>query len=194
MHCDAEQLSPVAAAEQKAVHPASAAPRNVPKARRKIDAASVRSEASISRTVTRAEVLSARLVGIVHLPNPWPCGIALRWCRCRKRTAVAGASAVGHSYAGPTGPETIRACDHQVIKPYYLLVGKAKSAMKDQWDFVDTFASGSYPVSARSRALVTMHCRASNGRPVAPSSRRFGASLRQSHPLRGLTASKTGQR
>jgi hypothetical protein len=33
-----------------------------------------------------------------------------------------------------------------VIKPYFLLVGKPKSAMKDQWDYVDTVASGSYPV------------------------------------------------
>ncbi len=52
----------------------------------------------------------------------------------------------GYAYAGPTGPEAIRAFDHQVVKPYYLLVGKPKSAMKDQWDFVDTVASGSYPV------------------------------------------------
>jgi branched-chain amino acid transport system substrate-binding protein len=52
----------------------------------------------------------------------------------------------GYKYAGPTGPEEIRAFDHQVVKPYYLLVGKPKSAMKDQWDYVDTVASGSYPV------------------------------------------------
>jgi branched-chain amino acid transport system substrate-binding protein len=52
----------------------------------------------------------------------------------------------GYAYTGPTGPETIRAFDHQVVKPYYLLVGKAKPAMKDQWDFVDTVASASYPV------------------------------------------------
>jgi branched-chain amino acid transport system substrate-binding protein len=52
----------------------------------------------------------------------------------------------GYKYAGPTGPEEVRAFDHQVVKPYYLLVGKAKSAMKDQWDYVDTVASGSYPV------------------------------------------------
>ncbi len=52
----------------------------------------------------------------------------------------------GYSYAGPTGPEQVRAFDHQVVKPYYLLVGKAKSAMKDQWDYVDTVAAGSYPV------------------------------------------------
>jgi branched-chain amino acid transport system substrate-binding protein len=52
----------------------------------------------------------------------------------------------GYAYTGPTGAETIRAFDHQVVKPYYLLVGKAKSAMKDQWDYVDTVAVGSYPV------------------------------------------------
>lgn len=52
----------------------------------------------------------------------------------------------GYKYAGPTGPEQVRAFDHQVVKPYYLLVGKAKSAMKDQWDYVDTVAAGSYPV------------------------------------------------
>jgi branched-chain amino acid transport system substrate-binding protein len=52
----------------------------------------------------------------------------------------------GYKYTGPTGVEEVRAFDHQVIKPYYLLLGKAKSAMKDQWDYVDTIASGSYPV------------------------------------------------
>jgi branched-chain amino acid transport system substrate-binding protein len=52
----------------------------------------------------------------------------------------------GYRYAGPTGPEQVRAFDHQVVKPYYLLVGKPKSAMKDQWDYVDTVAAGSYPV------------------------------------------------
>ncbi|TAM59789.1 ABC transporter substrate-binding protein [bacterium] len=49
-------------------------------------------------------------------------------------------------YAGPTGPEQVRAFDHQVVKPYYLLRGKAQSAMKDQWDFVETLAESSYPV------------------------------------------------
>jgi branched-chain amino acid transport system substrate-binding protein len=52
----------------------------------------------------------------------------------------------GYKYTGPTGAEEIRAFDHQVVKPYYLLVGKAKSAMKDQWDYVDTVASSSHPV------------------------------------------------
>jgi branched-chain amino acid transport system substrate-binding protein len=52
----------------------------------------------------------------------------------------------GYKYTGPTGAEEIRAFDHQVVKPYYLLVGKPKSAMKDQWDYVDTVASSSHPV------------------------------------------------
>jgi branched-chain amino acid transport system substrate-binding protein len=52
----------------------------------------------------------------------------------------------GYTYTGPTGPEEIRAFDHQVVKPYYLLHGKAKSAMRDEWDFVETIASSSYPV------------------------------------------------
>ncbi|HEY4442217.1 MAG TPA: ABC transporter substrate-binding protein [Candidatus Elarobacter sp.] len=58
----------------------------------------------------------------------------------------------GYKYAGPTGPEEIRAFDHQVVKPYYLLAGKAKSAMKDQWDYVDTLASSSHAVP-RERSL-----------------------------------------
>ena len=58
----------------------------------------------------------------------------------------------GYKYAGPTGAEEIRAFDHQVVKPYYLLVGKAKSAMRDQWDYVDTIASSSHPVP-RDRSL-----------------------------------------
>ncbi len=52
----------------------------------------------------------------------------------------------GYKYTGPTGAEEVRAFDHQVVKPYFLLAGKPKSAMKDQWDYVDTVASGSYPV------------------------------------------------
>ncbi|MBV8151863.1 MAG: ABC transporter substrate-binding protein [Candidatus Eremiobacteraeota bacterium] len=62
-------------------------------------------------------------------------------------TAVAKALQ-GYSYVGPTGRETIRAFDHQVVKPYFLLLGKAPGAMKDQWDFVDTLAASSYPVPA----------------------------------------------
>jgi branched-chain amino acid transport system substrate-binding protein len=52
----------------------------------------------------------------------------------------------GMSYQGPTGAETVRAGDHQVIKDYYLLKGKAASAMKDADDFADLISSGrSFP-------------------------------------------------
>jgi branched-chain amino acid transport system substrate-binding protein len=47
----------------------------------------------------------------------------------------------GMSYEGPTGTETVRAEDHQVIKDYYLMLGKAKSAMKDKNDFADIIAA-----------------------------------------------------
>lgn len=48
----------------------------------------------------------------------------------------------GMQYDGLTGPETIRAADHQVIKNYYLLKAKAKSAMKDKDDYADIISSG----------------------------------------------------
>jgi branched-chain amino acid transport system substrate-binding protein len=47
----------------------------------------------------------------------------------------------GLSYEGPTGTETIRAADHQVIKDYYLMRGKPKSAMRDPADFADVLAA-----------------------------------------------------
>jgi branched-chain amino acid transport system substrate-binding protein len=43
----------------------------------------------------------------------------------------------GMTYEGPTGTETVRAQDHQVIKDYYLMLGKAKGAMKDKNDFAE---------------------------------------------------------
>jgi branched-chain amino acid transport system substrate-binding protein len=48
----------------------------------------------------------------------------------------------GMKYAGLTGPEEIRAGDHQVLKNYYLLKGKAKSKMKDKDDYADIVSSG----------------------------------------------------
>ncbi len=48
----------------------------------------------------------------------------------------------GMTYEGITGDETIRAGDHQVIKDYYLAVGKARSAMKDGENFADIISSG----------------------------------------------------
>ncbi|MCC2595926.1 ABC transporter substrate-binding protein [Pusillimonas sp. MFBS29] len=48
----------------------------------------------------------------------------------------------GAEYDGLTGKETIRKADHQVIKNYYLLKGKAKSAMKDQDDYAELLHGG----------------------------------------------------
>lgn len=48
----------------------------------------------------------------------------------------------GFQYDGLTGPERIRPGDHQVIKNYYLLKGKAKSAMKDKDDYADIINGG----------------------------------------------------
>ncbi len=48
----------------------------------------------------------------------------------------------GRRFEGPTGPEEVRAFDHQVIKDYYLLRGKAASAMRDRDDFADVVSSG----------------------------------------------------
>ncbi len=45
-------------------------------------------------------------------------------------------------YSGLTGPEEIRAGDHQVLKNYYLLKGKPKSKMKDKDDYADIVSSG----------------------------------------------------
>ena len=52
----------------------------------------------------------------------------------------------GLSYEGPTGQESIRAGDHQVIKDYYLLVGKAAADMRDKDDLAKVVSSGrSFP-------------------------------------------------
>jgi len=48
----------------------------------------------------------------------------------------------GLKYQGLTGEEEIRAADHQVIKDYYLLKGKAKGAMRDADDFADIVSRG----------------------------------------------------
>lgn len=48
----------------------------------------------------------------------------------------------GMEYEGLTGQETIRAEDHQVIKDYYLMVGKAPSDMGDEDDFMEILSSG----------------------------------------------------
>jgi len=48
----------------------------------------------------------------------------------------------GMQYAGLTGDESIRREDHQVMKNYYLLRGKAKSAMRDKDDYADILSFG----------------------------------------------------
>ncbi|MFP3515439.1 ABC transporter substrate-binding protein [Pseudomonas sp. SIMBA_077] len=48
----------------------------------------------------------------------------------------------GLSYEGPTGKETIRAGDHQVIKDYYLMLGKPESEMADKDDLAKVVSSG----------------------------------------------------
>lgn len=48
----------------------------------------------------------------------------------------------GLSYEGPTGKETIRAGDHQVIKDYYLMLGKPESEMADKDDLAMVVSSG----------------------------------------------------
>ncbi|UHL63626.1 ABC transporter substrate-binding protein [Paralcaligenes sp. KSB-10] len=48
----------------------------------------------------------------------------------------------GARYDGLTGPEQIRKEDHQVIKNYYLLKGKAKNKMKDKDDYCEILHSG----------------------------------------------------
>ncbi|MCC7281976.1 MAG: ABC transporter substrate-binding protein [Acetobacteraceae bacterium] len=47
----------------------------------------------------------------------------------------------GLTYEGPTGTELIRAEDHQVIKDYYLMLGKARAAMRDPNDFAEVIAA-----------------------------------------------------
>lgn len=49
----------------------------------------------------------------------------------------------GYSYDGVTGPEEVRAGDHQVIKDYYLLQGKAADAMENEDDLMTVVSSGS---------------------------------------------------
>lgn len=48
----------------------------------------------------------------------------------------------GLEYEGITGLEHVRAGDHQVLKDCYLMKGKAKSAMKDEYDFAEILSAG----------------------------------------------------
>ena len=48
----------------------------------------------------------------------------------------------GMKYQGLTGEEEVRKADHQVLKNYYLLKGKAKAKMTNKDDYVDVISSG----------------------------------------------------
>jgi branched-chain amino acid transport system substrate-binding protein len=48
----------------------------------------------------------------------------------------------GLKYQGLTGDEEVRKADHQVLKNYYLLKGKAKAKMQNKDDFVEVISSG----------------------------------------------------
>lgn len=48
----------------------------------------------------------------------------------------------GMQFEGLTGEEEVRKEDHQVLKNYYLIRGKAKSAMKDKDDYADVLSYG----------------------------------------------------
>lgn len=69
-------------------------------------------------------------------------------CRGIKAAGTADPAAVikaleGLSYDdGATGLETVRASDHQVLKNYYLLKGKAKAAKKYEDDFAEIISFG----------------------------------------------------
>jgi branched-chain amino acid transport system substrate-binding protein len=61
----------------------------------------------------------------------------------------------GLSFEGPTGKEQIRAGDHQVIKDYYLMIGKASADMADKDDLAKVLSAGQSfpPVEATSCVL-----------------------------------------
>ena len=62
----------------------------------------------------------------------------------------------GLTYEGPTGEEQIRAFDHQVIKNYYLLRGKAPAKKKGKDDYVEIVSFGkSFVEPARSDCKMT---------------------------------------
>lgn len=48
----------------------------------------------------------------------------------------------GMKYQGLTGEEEVRKADHQVLKNYYLLKGKAKAKMQNKDDFMEVLSSG----------------------------------------------------
>src|SRR5690554_5156819 len=66
---------------------------------------------------------------------------AIRRAESADQAAVI-AALEGAEFDGLTGAESMRAADHQTLKDYYLLKGKAKSAMEDADDYMDVISSG----------------------------------------------------
>ena len=69
-------------------------------------------------------------------------GVVFRRQNRRTNQEVVIAALEGLKYQGLTGEEEVRKADHQVLKNYYLLKGKAKSKMKNKDDYVDVLSSG----------------------------------------------------
>ena len=60
----------------------------------------------------------------------------------------------GLTYEGITGVEHISAENHQVEKNFYLLLGKAKAGMTDEYDFADVVTKGKYFLPASETGCV----------------------------------------
>lgn len=62
----------------------------------------------------------------------------------------------GLEFDGPNGKEMFRKWDHQNTKPFFLMKGKAKGAMRDPDDFLEPFASEAiYPSQAENPCRLT---------------------------------------
>jgi len=51
------------------------------------------------------------------------------------------------SFEGITGTEQVRKEDHQVLRDFYLIKGKAKAAMRDADDYADIVSAGRHFLS-----------------------------------------------
>jgi len=70
-------------------------------------------------------------------------------------TGAVIAALEGWQYQGVTGDEQVRKADHQVLKDYYLLQGKARSQMQNQDDYVAVLSAGkSYLAPAQTGCIM----------------------------------------
>lgn len=63
-------------------------------------------------------------------------------------TAAVVKALEGMHYQGLLGPTYIEASNHQTVRPYFVLVGKPKKAMKNPTDFAEIVAEGHTPLPA----------------------------------------------